>query len=123
MPENILGIKLKKLRKEKQLTQDQLGDKLDLSGRYIGKIEAGMIKPSMETFRKLANFFQVPIEYLVSEGEESNYLASVPIRNKALLEAVMEVDKMENKDQELVLGLIEAVIMKNKMKALLDGKK
>ena len=123
MPENILGSKLKKLRKEKQLTQDKLGEKLDLSPRYIGKIEAGMIKPSMETFRKLANFFQVPVEYLVSENEEVNNLASVPLRNKALLEAFLEVDQMGTKDQELVLGLIEAVIMKNKMKALVEGKK
>jgi transcriptional regulator with XRE-family HTH domain len=122
MPENVLGSKLKKLRKEKQLTQDQLGKKLSLSGRYIGKIEAGMLKPSMETFRKMADFFQVPIEYLVSEDETSNNLATATIRNKALLDAFAEVDKMNSKDQELVLGLIDAVIMKNKMKALLEGK-
>ena len=122
MPENILGMKLKKLRKEKNITQDKLSEKLGLSGRYVGKIEAGMIKPSMETFRKLADFFQVPVEYLVSESEEANNLASVPIRNKELLDAFMEVDKMNNKDQELVLGLIDAVIMRNKMKDLLTGK-
>ena len=46
MPENILGMKLKKLRKEKNITQDKLSEKLGLSGRYVGKIEAGMIKPS-----------------------------------------------------------------------------
>ena len=123
MPENVLGAKLKKLRKEKGITQDKLSEKIGLSSRYIGKTEAGMLKPSMETFRKLANFFQVPVEYLVSESEGSNSLATVPIRNKSLLEAFMEVDQMNDKDQELVLGLIDAVIMRNKMKALLEGKK
>ena len=58
----------------------------------------------------------------MSESEEANNLASVPIRNKELLDAFMEVDKMNNKDQELVLGLIDAVIMRNKMKDLLTGK-
>lgn len=123
MPETILGAKLKKLRKEKGITQDKLSEKLGLSSRYIGKIEAGMLKPSMETFRKIANFFQVPVEYLVSESEEANSLATVPIRNKALLDVFMEVDSMSSKDQELILGLIDAVIMRNRMKALLDGKK
>lgn len=122
MPDTILGAKLKKLRKEKGITQDKLSEKLDLSPRYIGKIEAGMIKPSMDTFRKLADFFQVPIEYLVSETEEANSLATVPIRNKALLQAFMEVDQMNNKDQELVLGLIDAVVMRNKMRSLIAGK-
>ena len=123
MSENILGTKLKKLRKEKNITQDKLSEKLGFSPRYIGKIEAGMTKPSMETFRKLADFFQVPVEYLVSETEESNNLAAVPIRNKALLEYFMEVDKMDSKNQELILEMIDAVIMREKMRAVLDKKK
>ena len=123
MPETMLGTKLKKLRKEKNLTQEKLSSKLDLSPRYIGKIEAGIIKPSMETYRKLADFFQVPVEFLVSESEEANSLATVPIRNKTLLEYFMEVDQMDVKDQELISGVIDAVIMRNKMKAVLNGKK
>jgi len=123
MPETMLGTKLKKLRKEKNLTQEKLSTKLDLSPRYIGKIEAGMLKPSMETYRKLADFFQVPVEYLVSESEEANSLATIPIRNKTLLEYFMEVDKMDSKDQELISGVIDAVIMRNRMKAVLNGKK
>ncbi|MCL6592032.1 MAG: helix-turn-helix transcriptional regulator [Firmicutes bacterium] len=123
MPETMLGAKLKKLRKEKKITQEKLSGQLDLSPRYIGKIEAGIIKPSMETYRKLADFFQVPVEYLVSESEEANSLATVPIRNKKLLQYFMEVDQMDMKDQELISGVIDAVIMRNRMKAVLNGKK
>lgn len=122
MPETMLGTKLKKLRKERNLTQEKLSSKLELSPRYIGKIEAGIIKPSMETYRKLAEFFQVPVEYLVSESKEAHSLASVPIRNKTLLEYFMEVDRMDVKDQELISGVIDAVIMRNKMKSVLNGK-
>jgi transcriptional regulator with XRE-family HTH domain len=123
MSETILGVKLKKLRKERQLTQEKLSGKLGLSPRYIGKIESGILKPSMDVYRKLADFFQVPVEYLVSENEETSTLATVPIRNKQLLEYFIEVDKMEKKDQELISGVIEAVIMRNKMNAVLNAKK
>jgi transcriptional regulator with XRE-family HTH domain len=121
MPETVLGEKLKKLRKEKDLTQDKLSEKLGFSKRYISKIEAGE-KPSMEAFRKLADFFQVPVEYLVSESEDPNTLSAV-IRNKEVLEAFIEVDQMDSEDQKVILEVIEAFTTKKKMKVLLAGKK
>ncbi|MCL6592290.1 MAG: helix-turn-helix transcriptional regulator [Firmicutes bacterium] len=121
MPENVLGEKLKKLRKEKGLTQEKLSQKLGFSNRYISKIEAGE-KPSMETFRKLAAFFQVPVEYLVSENEDTNTLSAV-IRNKEVLDAFIDVDQMDSEDQKIILGVIKAFTMKNKVKTLFDVKK
>jgi len=122
MPETILTEKLKKLRKEKKLTQSKLDEKLGFSNRYTSKIESG-VKPSMKTLKKLAEFFQVPIEYLISETEEANNLAAVPIRNKELLEAFLDADRMDDEDQKVILSIIHAISMKNKMKALLEGKK
>lgn len=123
MSDTILGEKLKKLRKEKKITQTKLSEKLGLSPRYIAKVEVGLANPSMEIFKKLADFFQVPIEYLISENEEPTNLAAVPIRNKELLEAFIEVDKLCNEDQKLVLGVINSVVTNNKMKSLLEEKK
>jgi transcriptional regulator with XRE-family HTH domain len=121
MAETILGSKLKRLRKEQSLTQEKLSEKLGFSKRYISKIEAGE-KPSMEAFRKLAEFFQVPIEYLVSESEDSSTLNAI-IRNKEILDAFIEVDEMDNADQKVILEVIKAFSTKTKMKALMEGKK
>jgi transcriptional regulator with XRE-family HTH domain len=110
MPKNILGDKLKKLRKQKKLTQSELSKILGLSKNYIAKVESG-VKPSMETFRKLAEFFQIPIEYLVSENEDNTI--PIPVRNKEILEALIEVDKMENEDQKLVLDVVKVIMKKN----------
>lgn len=111
MAKNVLGNKLKKLRKEKNLTQIELSKTLGFSDNYIAKIESG-VKPSMETFRKLTDFFEVPIEYLVSENEDN--AAAIPVRNKEIFEVLMEVDKMEHEDQELVLGVVKVIMKKNK---------
>jgi transcriptional regulator with XRE-family HTH domain len=123
MPETLLGDKLKKLRKEKTITQTKLSEKLGLSARYIAKVEIGLAKPSMEVFKKLADFFQVPIEYLVSENEEVTNLAAAPIRNKELLDAFIEADKLNIEDQKLILDLVTAIITNHKMKTLMQGTK
>jgi Predicted transcriptional regulators len=120
MPQNILGNKLKKLRKEKNLTQAELSKMLGLSENYIAKVESG-VRPSMETFRKLAGFFQVPVEYLVSESEENT--AAVPIRNKEVLAALMEVDRMEQEDRKLVLDVIKIIMKKNRLQEQAKNKR
>jgi transcriptional regulator with XRE-family HTH domain len=111
MPENTLGTKLKNLRKERSLTQNELSQKLDFSERYIAKIESG-VKPSMEAFKKIASFFEVPIEYLVSENKEMPL--TVPIKNKELLDAFIKVDQMNSEDQKIVLELINVFVSKRK---------
>lgn len=120
MAKNVLGNKLKKLRKEKNLTQSELSLSLGLSENYIAKVESG-VRPSMETFRKLAAFFLVPIEYLVSEKEDDP--AAIPVRNQEVLEALMEVDKMEHEDQKLVLDVVKVIIKKNRFQEQVKGKK
>jgi hypothetical protein len=55
--------------------------------------------------------------------ENADNLASIPIRDKELLEAFIEVDRMAVEDKNLIKALINLAITKNKMKALLEGKK
>ena len=88
----------------------------------MAKIEVGMATPSMDTYKKLADFFQVPVEYLISEAEETNNLATAPIRNKELLKAFIEIDQLGQENQKLALGLLNALVMSNKMKTLLNNK-
>jgi len=109
MPKNVLGTKLKNLRKEQNITQNELSQKLGFSERYIAKIESG-VKPSMETFKKLADFFGVPIEYLVSENDKAPL--TLLAHNEELLKAFIEVDHMNPEDQKIILELIRAFIAK-----------
>lgn len=45
-----IGYRLKKLRIRKGLTQEELGERTDLSKGYISQIERDLSSPSMETF-------------------------------------------------------------------------
>jgi len=48
----LLGARIKELRKLRQITQEQLAEKVDLATRYISLIEVGRSSPSLETNRK-----------------------------------------------------------------------
>ena len=54
--------KLKVLRAQNQLTQEQLGDQLGVSRQTIIAIETGRYLPSLGLAFKIANLFKVKIE-------------------------------------------------------------
>jgi hypothetical protein len=64
----------------------------------------------VEAFKKLAYFFDVPIEYLVSDNEKAPL--TLLVQNEELLNAFMEVERMNAEDQKIVLELIKAFIAK-----------
>lgn len=55
----VLGQRIKKLRKSKKLTQVELAVAIRLSPSYIGAIEQGTRRPSLKTLKKLAKILGV----------------------------------------------------------------
>lgn len=64
------GIKLKKLRTERNLTQLQMAEILETSKSNISKYEAGSVEPSLDTIEKLTNYFCVSSDYLLGLSNE-----------------------------------------------------
>ena len=59
-----LGKKLKKLRKEHDLTQEKLAEQLRISTVYVGFLEAGKGSPSLKLLMKNSRKFNVKVEDL-----------------------------------------------------------
>ena len=51
-----LGARIKTLRTNKNMTQEQLADKTNLSTVHISHVETGHTKPSLETVINICNF-------------------------------------------------------------------
>jgi transcriptional regulator with XRE-family HTH domain len=78
-----IGKKLKDLRRIKNLTQEELAERTDLSKGYISQIESGHASPSMETFLNVlevlgtnpGDFFQTKVEekVLYKQAEQKTY--------------------------------------------------
>jgi len=73
----MLGEKVKKLRKLKRLTQNDLADLLGLSQSTIGMIEKNRQGASNDTLIKLANALDTTVDYLLS-GDEQREEVNVP---------------------------------------------
>ena len=67
--ENI-GNLIAKLRKEKNLTQDELGDLLGVSGKSVSKWERGLSIPDTKTLNNLANILGVKLADLLNCKKE-----------------------------------------------------
>ncbi|WP_105966779.1 helix-turn-helix domain-containing protein [Staphylococcus simulans] len=69
-----IGLKLRNLRKIKQLTQEELAERTDLSKGYISQIESGQSSPSMETFLQLLEVLGTSPETFFKEKEAEKVL-------------------------------------------------
>ena len=64
------GKRLRKLRRNMELTQEQLADQVGVSLNFIGQLERGENSPSLETIQKLAEVLGVPVKDLFDFPED-----------------------------------------------------
>ena len=73
MPNNdlpVLGERLKKARKDRGLTQEQLAERSGLSTRHIAKIEKGDVNPSFEVLSTLVKTLCVSFDAIFDPASE-----------------------------------------------------
>ena len=73
MAENRLdafGPVLRKLRYEKNLTQDRLSERVGVSSSYISMLESGYNYPSLDMLFRLADALKIPASAILLEMEE-----------------------------------------------------
>lgn len=62
----LLGKRIKELRKQRGFTQEYLAEKLKIEPRQLSKLETGKHYPSFETILALLETFEITFEELVS---------------------------------------------------------
>lgn len=68
---NVLGDKIRRLRKEKKLTLDRLAELTESSKSYIWELEnKNPPRPSADKLAKIAEKLDTTLEYLLADGEE-----------------------------------------------------
>jgi transcriptional regulator with XRE-family HTH domain len=60
--------RVKELRKQKHITQEELGKVLDIQKAAISKYENGRAEPSTEVLKKMSAYFGVSIDYLLGNS-------------------------------------------------------
>jgi len=74
-----MGHRIRNLRKDRNVTQSALAEKLEISTAYLGLLERGARIPSIDTLRRIAETLDVTLDDIVSGKEESEPLTLEPM--------------------------------------------
>lgn len=99
----LVGLRIKKHRHLLKMTQEQLAEKAELSSNYIGLIENGQKKPSLESFIKIINAFDLSADELLVD------VVDKPCSNTAS-ELSFKLEQLPNKKQKEIYSVIETMI-------------
>lgn len=90
--------RLKELRKEKNITQADLGKIINQSKSNVSKYETGMLEPNIQTLTVLSNYFEVSIDYLlgISNVRTSNGISTIAAHKDDENWSDEEIKEIEN---------------------------
>lgn len=104
-----IGQRITQLRKQQNLSQEELAKKANVSRTIVGNYERNANTPSIEVLIKLARIFNVSVDYIVGEGEISSL-------NKELLKRIEDIQKLDEETKNHLFFLIDNVIQNYKTK-------
>lgn len=112
--------KIKRLRQEKDWTQAELGEKVSIHQKQISSYERGVNIPSTEILIKLAEIFDVTLDYLAFDNSRtnSNSSSSGNIQDRELLRRFEAVDALNEKERSLAKDMLDLLVLKSRFQAL-----
>lgn len=99
----MIGEKIKELRKNSKMTQEQLGDAIGVSKMAISYFEKGKKSPGRESLEKIADYFGVTTDYLLGRSAD-------PELNE-------DEDKIVSKEGKNIMAIIESLPEDKRKKA------
>ncbi len=113
MDQNKVGSFIKELRKEKNLTQEQLAEEFHVSRRTVSRWETGSNLPDLDILIEMSDFYEVDLREILDGERKSEKM------NEEMKETVMKVAEYNNEAKKkmakvtltyFVLGIISLII-------------
>jgi transcriptional regulator with XRE-family HTH domain len=108
------GEKITYARKQKKMTQSDLGKAVGTSGDIIGKYEREEIKPSIETASRIADALGVTLDYLVKDSQYQNV-------DKDALNRLKLIEKLPKEERSHLFATMDAFFAKHKLQTLMQS--
>ncbi len=97
------------LRKLNNWSQSDLAIKTDVSQVMIGKYERGDATPSIEVAEKIADVFEVSLDYLVGKGINASF-------DKKTVQRLQDIQTLDDNTQNMLFRIIDTIIRDTKAK-------
>jgi len=104
---------LKELRKQQKLTQEQLGEKIGVTGKTVSRWETGTYLPPVECLKLLSEFYDISINELLA-GErlsEDSYSQAAEENISAALEQLEQRHKRFKRITYIVMAVTIVLAM------------
>lgn len=85
---------LKKLRQQENLTQEQVAKIINKTAVAYGYYESGRNEPDLKTLQKLADFYEVSLDYLCGR-QYNNQIGYIPNDKRNLIKEILDLNEIE----------------------------
>jgi transcriptional regulator with XRE-family HTH domain len=111
-----VGERIRKLRKDLELTQNYLAEKAGITYVQIGRYERKGAIPSADVLAKIADTLNTTSDYLMNG--DTGEIASRNIIDKELLSLFKAVEQLSQDDKTMIKTFIDALVTKRKIQGL-----
>jgi len=109
-----VGQNIKKIREDKNLTQQQIAELIHMHRSNYSKIESGQREISVDALNKIAKYFGMTIDQIV------NFDGAIPqeitVEDKTLMEQVKMIQELEPEEKNMVFKMVDTFLTKKKFK-------
>ena len=109
-----VGQNIKKIREDKNLTQQQIAELIHMHRSNYSKIESGQREISIDAIDKIAKYFGMTIDQIV------NFDGAIPqeitVEDKTLMEQVKLIQELEPDEKNMVFKMVDTFLTKKKFK-------
>ena len=102
----LLGRRIRSLRKAKNLTQEELGARCEVNYKFIGAVERGEENPSLKTLEKISQGLGVELLELFRFKHEERDTAKI---KRELLDIINQLEKEDKAKLQLIYRILLAL--------------
>ena len=118
MAQMSFGERVKKLRRDRNWTQGELGQKAQINGHNVSRYENGHLQPTKRTVEKFAQALGVsPEELLFAAGPTEE--PSLALEDAELLHLFREVAGLPESDRAAIKRILSIVVKQNRLQQML----
>ena len=98
-----IGDRIAYLRKVKGISQTDLANHIKASREAIGKYERNEAMPSVDTAKKIADVFEVTLDFLIDESANASF-------DKLTVKRLKDIELLNEDDRKTLFSIMDAFL-------------